>query len=116
MGQIRQAISVPVPLSVAAGAAVEIGNRNLNLASLVLAGTFTATYRLQVSIDGGVNFLDWMDSRGLLIGNITATTIALLGGDGTHVRLNCTAFTGGSAVCGIFFPAHYRRADGLVIT
>jgi len=116
MGQVSQLIQLAVPTSVAAGAAVAIGNRQLNLATLAINGTFSQTLRLQGSVDGGLTFQDWMDSRGLLIGNIVSPGgVVLLGGDATHVRLNCTVYVSGQAVVAILFAPQYARADRLVV-
>lgn len=88
------------PTSVASGAAVYVGDLDINRSALSIAGTFTATFQLEASIDG-TNFF----SVGAAVAGTGATkAIVNPATDGTasvkaaqFYRVRCSAYTSGSA-------------------
>jgi hypothetical protein len=111
MGLSNQVKQLPVPASVAAGAAVEVGPFSLHGAMLVVNGTFSATMQVQVSVDGGVNFANARAFSGALVGNITTIDSAVLAGDATHVRMNTSIYASGQPIATLMFPQIPARAD-----
>jgi hypothetical protein len=111
MGLANQVVQLAVPASVAAGAAQAVGPFTLHGGMLVVSGTFVATMQIQVSVDGGVTSANARAFSGALVGNITTIDSAVLAGDATHVRMNCSAYTSGQPIATLMFPQIPARAD-----
>lgn len=84
--------TVAVPTSVAAGAGTSCAN--MTGAFVNMSGTFTATYQVQESFDGGTS---WVNKGSAL----TAAGAVAIDDAATAVRLNCTAYTSGTPVAGV---------------
>lgn len=84
------------PTSVAAGAAVDA--RSMERKTVVVEGTFTATYQVQISLDlaNPPGSTTWVN-EGTAITNGTGTGGSVeVGKPCAWVRLNCTAYTSGT--------------------
>lgn len=71
--------------SVAVGASKTV--QDLREKYVHISGTFVATMNIEVSLDGGVNFIS--------VATVSAVGLTAIPHPATHMRINTTAFTSG---------------------
>lgn len=86
MGYVNTEKTIAMPVSVAAGAATEV--RQFDGFTVYVASMGTATYQLQISVDGST----WVDEGSA----VTAAGVVNVTKRAFWVRWNCTAWTSGT--------------------
>ena len=71
-------------------------------ATLIVSGTFVATFTLQISGDG-TNYVSAPDANGDAIA-VTTESATLVGADGIKVRGKCSDYTSGTVNAYLIFP------------
>jgi hypothetical protein len=89
----KRSRTLAVPLTAAAGAAVDV--QDLVSMRLSFAGTFDASYEIEVSYDKGTSFVLY----GTL--QVDAAFESAIPDAATQVRIRCTEYTSGTPVCAL---------------
>ena len=114
MGLASQVKQLDVKLAVANGESQDVGPGDLDRALVVVSGTFVATVRIDVSVDG-TNFAPALLPDGTTaLPTFTAPGSKMIGGDAVKVRVATTVYTSGTPAVSIMRRPALKRADHAV--